>query len=285
MKKIQLVAFLGLLSGIAQAFIPSVPGILKEVFDNGHTGKPWEVVIRHRIEPRPGEVYLVEEKMLEEKGRLSFLWSGSVLGHATSGTLESSSEKSGYVLAGGHSIGTSSIVLPRYLAWSSADQMRDILLKEGFLRRDQFAEFEPNTTFEGDPQGWDLREKYIRHSDIYLHRLGSLTAIAVAGTEQANAKRIIYFDKGLRGIRRLEWVDGEAVAAWTLEGFSGKEGHPRHFTFEWNGNLVVTSDILFSRAAGDRQVQEFKAAARLASHDTSLSSGAESALKTLLSYR
>ena len=120
-----------------------------------------------------------------------------------------------------------------------------------------------------------------------LQRLGPVVAIESAGIDEAERKRAIFFDRGLRGMRRLEWKDGGESAAWNMEGFGSAASatFPRRISFDINGAQVVTSDVVSSHGLKERQTQDFKTAWRQAGHDGSLGSNQEAALKLLLSYR
>ena len=268
-------ALLGLLffHAAAHAFIPPVPAVVKEIFYGRKPKRATEIVLRHVIEAKPGEVIEVEERIMTERGRARFRW--RIGGQPVGGQLE----RDGYLVEGGSKIETRSRLFLKYLLTASDTDFLNALQEEGFVRRDQLQQFKPGYSPDGDPNLWDVRGAYLRHADIYLHRVRQSVGIAVEG----DAKRIVYFDQGLHGVRRLEWRDGTPVA-WDFDGFHtpGKEGgfYPRHLYFSVNGEEKIRSELVAIRGASDRQVAEFTASPK-----GGPSGSAEAALQFLLSYR
>jgi hypothetical protein len=283
MRRIRFSLLLSLLAWpfVAGAFIPPLPALLHEMFDNRkHTGD-LELLIRHRVERQPGEVQMIDERVLVDRGKLYFLWTGVILGRPYAGVLDHHN-----YMIGGKAFPSGSSVLMKYLSGASADEMQNILIGESFIRRDQLYEFQPGASFEGDPASWNLKAIYMRHPDIYLHRLGQEAAIAVAGLDEPSRKRIVYFDRGFRGIRGLEWKDGDNAGSWILEGFSGSgvTALPHRLTFNFNGAPLITSN-LSAKVVKEKQASEFRAAWRSAGSAGQPSGDPETFLKIVLSYR
>lgn len=271
----------GLLCGTAQAFLPPVAEMLRSVTD-GRKSVPVELVVKHRIAVRGSGTVELEERIFDENRKALFLWSGGALGAGVSGSLDGTS----YRTPGGE-IPTKSLALVRYLTSTNPDELRDGLVAERMIRRDQLAMFKPGFAPEGDPQSWNVKENYLIHPDIYLRRLESGVAIAVVGTDEGDERRTVLFDRALKGIRRFEWKEGESVQSWNCEGFSpfGAAGnYPRRLAFESNGSEVIQSDILAVRLLNAKSAGEFKNSWRQA-EKASLSSNGEGILKLLLSYR
>ena len=240
----------------AQAYIPPVAALIRESFDGRKiSGAAVEAVLRHRVEPTPGSVFVVEERVVSERGRMSSLVTGG--GQAP---VALAPERPSVLLA--------------YLLYTNPDGFRDLLIAEGFIRRDNLAEYKPGSRLEGDPATWDLKEIYVLHDNVYLSRLKSGIAYTVEGNGKA-----IHFDTGLRGVRRLEWREGENVIAWNLDaGFP-----PKRMTFEGpNGSAAVT-EVLAVRAMTPKALADYKNAWRGAGREAA--APLDTVLKVLTGYR
>lgn len=265
----------------AIAFIPPVSSMLREVTDGRKAGS-FEVVIRHRMSVRGSGAVEVEERIVNERNRHSLLWSGSAFPRGLAGTFE----RYQYIV-GDTAIAARSAAWVTYLAGIGGDALRDVLLNEQFVRRDQLLQYKPGWTPAGDPQTWELRENYLRHPDICLKRFAGSVAIAIVGMEEGSVAKTLYIDKALKGIRRLEWKDGQEVNAWNFESFSPMPAggqFPRRITFETGGAEVITSDLIAARPITGKALSDFKNSWKQAHREPAASSG-EGILKLLLSFR
>jgi hypothetical protein len=273
------------LSLTARAFIPPLPSILKEVFDARKSGIAAEIYLKHRIEVRPQEFVELEERVLRERNETLFIWRQVGQSAVTAARWEGQN----YFFAKDRQAPIGSELPIGYLVTDSADWFRDQMTAEQFIRRDQLYQFKPGFMPQGDPQTWNLKENYLRHEDIFLARLPAGIAIAVQGLSEPTASHTVFFDQALKGILRFEWKQGDQVAAWDFDQFSGKASDgflPRRLRFERNGTVMVQSELVGSRKLKDKQLYEFKNTWKQAmSRGYSPTNTVEGALKTLLNNR
>ena len=273
--------FLAVCCARASAFIPSVPQILREVFDGRRGRKATEVHLRHRVQSDAGAVE-IDERIFVEKGKPVFLFkaqgSEEVFGAAL--------QKGQYAFRGGLTVPTSSIVVLKYLLATTSEELQGALVAEQFVRREQLQQFKGGFTAEGDPALWDLKTVYLIHPGIYLARFDGAITIAVSGLSEADESRAVYFDRSLKGIRRVEWRSRGAARAWRMEGFvpMGSEGRfPSRLSFLSGESTLVFSELKSLRVPSESAVRDLRAAA---GRGGGTPSGAvESALRTLLGYR
>lgn len=265
----------------AFAFLPPVASMLREVTEGRKAG-PIEVVLRHRISVRGSGAIEVEERIVNERNRYSFLWSGSAFPRGLAGTLE----RYQYIV-GDNAIPSRSAAWVTYLAGLGGDSLRDVLVNEQFVRRDQLLQYKPGWSPTGDPQTWELRENYLRHADVVLRRIAGGVAIAVIGMEEGAVAKTLYVDKNLKGLRRLEWKDGQEINAWNFESFGAMPAggqFPRRITFETGGAEVITTDLVAARSLNAKALSDFKNSWKQAPREPASSNG-EGVLKLLLSFR
>jgi len=275
------VLLVGFFCALGHAFLPPVNEMLRGVTE-GRKNVPVELVVKHRIAVRGSGTIELEERIFDENRKTLFIWSGGAFGTGVGGTLENTTYRTQ-----GQEFPTKSVALIRYLTASGAEELRDGLIAERMIRRDQLAQFKPGFSPEGDPQTWNVKENYLIHPDIFLRRLENGIAIAVVGSEEGDERRTVLFDKGLKGIRKLEWKEAEGIQSWNCEGFTpfGAAGnYPRRLFFENNGSEVIQSDILAVRVLNAKSAGDFKNSYRQA-EKASLSNNGEGILKLLLSYR
>lgn len=279
-------ALIMLLSSSADAFIPPVPSILKEVF--GERGGPSgvEAHFKYKVTLRPGEVVEVDEKIIRESGNVYFLWKIPAYQAAP---VAARYEKQAYWVSKERNFATRSTVFWKYFIAGSDDEIRDALLAERFIRRDQFYQYKPGFNPSGDPQTWNLKENVLRHDDIYLSRLPSSVSIAIRGYQEGNTSRVVYFDQNLKAMTRLEWQDNENVAAWNFEGTLksawDKVLVPKRSSLEVNRAVLIQGETVLVRALKDRALFESKAAWNNAAKAVSVPPNVEAVLKLLVSYR
>lgn len=279
--KIALALGLFLIAESARAFIPPVPDILRAVTEGRRSRRATEIMIRHKVRLKEGVVE-IDEKLVTERGRAHVLFT-SRQGGSTSGSLD----KQVWVLAGDVRIETRSTLFLKYLLASSSDDLLSPLIAEQFVRRDQLMQYKPGYSPHGDPKTWEASTHYMRHPDIKLSRLPGGEAIAVTGFAEGESRKTVYFDVALKGIRRLEWKEGENKTAWEFDAFGTafKEGLlPGRMGF-WQGeNEVIASELSIFRGVSDAQAEGLKKQFRGAGQQAP--TGAfEEALRVLLSYR
>jgi len=270
----------------AWAYIPPLPSLLKSTLE-GRKAAQFELVLHHRV-TGAGNV-VIDEKILADRGRAYFIWQIAGLTHSVGASFDGKN----YVMGGGRNLVSRSAVFDRYLTASGSDPLAEALLNEGFIRADQLKQFKPDYKPEGNPDTWETKDNYLRHPDIYLERLkpenGILPyGIAITGTSDANMKKTVVFDEKLRGLRRLEWKEGQDEGTWAFDSLASTPGLgylPHHLALRVGQSDVVTTDLVRAFVVKGRQVSEFKNELGAAERDSSLTPEADAALKLLLSYR
>lgn len=272
-----LIFILAFIASVGEAFIPPIPLAIREIFDGRKPGA-LEIVLRHRI--GGGEF---EERIVCERGRYQMVWRGGLFQQPVAATWE----RQAYFI-GDRNISSRSGIFLKYFGSHSADEFKDALMAEKFMRRDQMIQFKPGFSPSGDPQTWDLRENYLKHPDIFLERVRGSVAIVVVGLDEGALRKAVAFDRSLKGVRRIEWKDGQEVAGWTFENFSKFPSggtYPHKLSFDINGNEVISSDVVAVRTIGDRALADFRTGWKQAASTTGLSPNAEAALQRLLGFR
>lgn len=266
---------------VSHAFLPPVPALVRDAFDGRKPRRASEVVLRHHVEVRPGETVEIEERIALAGSKPLFLFKAMGQGQPLFGTWERRQyqvEDKAY--------GARSGAFLKYFLGTSPDDFLNALVAEGYVRRDQLAQFKAGWVPEGDPNTWDVRGNYLRHPDIFLSRLKHGTAVAVIGSDDGGNRRAVYFDPAGKGIRRLEWKEGGGQLAWEFDGFHqvAKEGmYPRFLYYEVNGDEKIRSELLAVRVLSDRGASEFSAAQRRPRG--SVPSNVDAALQLLLGLR
>lgn len=272
-----------LVAGRALAFIPPVSRIVSDSVEGKKITKPVELVMHHRVDMKQGQITDLEERLVWDHGKVTLFF--KVPG--VSQPIEVSVDSRGYNLDYGKTWSRRSRVFYKAFFAGSPDELMEPLLSDEFIRRDQLMQYKPGFQPAGDPKDWDLREGYLRHDDVYLHRVGKSVAIAVAGANDPTHRRIVYFDRDHKSVRRLEWGDGNDVVAWNFESFLKSPplgAAARHLTFEVNGEERINTDIVQVRQLSDKQLADLKRMPHLARGATPPSS-VEEVLGLLLSYR
>jgi len=268
----------------AFAFIPPVPQIIKEIFDLRKPSIANEAIFRHRIAAGNGESIELEERMVAEGNRLYFLWRVQGQPQPVAAYWENQS----YVVAQGKAFPARSAAWVKYLLTNSGDGFRDTLVAEQFIRRDQLSQFKPGFTPTGDPHTWELRTNYLIHDDIFLSRLPAGIAIAVNGLQNETSRKSVYFDKSLRGVYRLEWVENAQTYAWNFERLAKNAYfgyYPSRLSFEAQGVEAVSSELVSFHPLKDKPLFEFKSLWKQAQRAPVANPVADAALRVLLSYR
>jgi hypothetical protein len=271
---------------VGYGYIPPVPLMLKEIFEGRKPKIGIEAVFRHRVETRSGGPYDIEEHIVSERGQALILWKGQGMG-----PVAASWDGKNYALSREKLYPVRSNLFMKYFFSDSAEDFKETLLAEQFVRRDQLLEYKPGFIPSGDPAQWNLRQNYLRHDDIFLQRLqDNLTdiSIAVQGTHDGTSLRAIYLDRSFKGISRLEWRDGDQWFGWDFEGFArfASDGlYPRRLSFGVQGVEAISSQLVSWRVVRDRQLSELKSNWKQVARGIGSLASAEPALKLLLSYR
>ncbi len=254
------------------AFMPSVPNMVKEVLEGRNT-RPTYIGLRHRVRTGSNEFNEVEEQIFQDRGRTQFVW--RTRGQVFTG----SRTKDGYALDADHRISSHSSAFLRYLLSSSADELLTTLAAEGFIRPSQMQTYKAGFVMENDPATWNLKENFLIQPDVFLVRLPTDVAIAVHGQGD---DRVLYIENEYRGIRRLEWKEGEKLVAWNFQQFAGQKNlgsYPKLLSLEVDGQVQVESSLVAVHTADSKkQPKPVRSNASIGGSDESL-------LAVLLSYR
>lgn len=276
-----LVALATGLGGSAHAYIYSIPSILTEIFD-GRKPQPVEVELRHRVGAKGRSQQLLREKIYFGDGRVYVLWEAE---GGRGGAVRAVVTQKGYEIAGDRALPRTSRLFLEYLLQPNPEEFQKQLLAEQFVRRDQLIEFKPGFSPRGHPRTWKLRDYYLRHPDIFLTRLPDGVAILVVGMDEGLDKRLLYFDKGYRGISRLEWREEGRVTSWSFDQFRkipGSGWYPRRLSLDKGGVELVSSELISVKPITPAAWQALR---RSFSQPGGSGAGIEPALELLLSYR
>lgn len=265
----------------AFSFVPPLSFVFKANFD-GRKSVPVETVFRHQIQLKSGESMVIEEKLSEIGGRIYFVFRSPSYGDA-GGTWT----KGSYSFAGDKKISTRSRSFLSFYTASQGEQFRDVLVEEKFMKRDQFSQYKPSFTPQGDPAAWDLKENYIIQPQVYFSRTPQGPAIMAVGIQEDKMRRAVFFDKGTLLLSRLEWRDGNQEAAWNFRGnrrFSGEGNFPDELNFTLDNRTIIQSQLISRQIlkgkAKNQWLDKFSVASR-----SGLNPNLEEGLRILLGYR
>lgn len=265
----------------AHAFIPPVSAVLKEIFDDRKFSDDVEFGFLHQVLGGSGEWSEIEERIVLDRRGPRFLWKVGANGTWISGQLE----KRNY-LVGDQKIGARSLLFLKSFIANSAIEFRDVLISERFLRWDQLKQFKDGFELQGEPQTWDIKTNYLQHNSIYLALLPSGPSIAVMGSQDGNSKRVIYFDKSLKSLKRLEWSEGSDNFIWNFDSnlTSFKEAFfPKRLYLMKENKEMIQSELIVIRQLNGRKLKEWMQLWQRSLNSSSASP--DDKLKTLLSYR
>ena len=266
-----------LYSQLSFSFIPNISNALGEVFE-GRKGGLQEMFLKHRVFNPGGEPIEIEETILYQGNRIfiSFKIGQTLLAG------EFSDRK--YKLPG-MVIPARTLLFLKYLVGGSADDYREIALREQFIKREYLTDFQPTFKAEGDPQTWALKDNYIKQDGVSFKKLKQGVGVAYRGNPTDEGEHILYLDPSYKGVKRIEWLEGKETHAWNFDGFSklGSGYFPRVIAFESNGAEIVVSNLVTLKQAREKNIADFR---RLIARPVVQPSGeGMNALKTLLSYR
>jgi hypothetical protein len=264
----------------AFAFIPPLGFVVKDAFEGRKHGYV-EVLMHHKVESQPGQFVEMDERALLDRGQIKVYWTSPSFGQAVGASL------AGLVYsASDNSFTTRSSLFLKALLFGSADEFKNAMIAEQFARNDQFQQYRPNVTFEGDPQNWDMKQIYLPQPEIFLSRTASGGSIEVVGQDDSTMQKAIFFEKDKHAVARLQWKERGQLNFWDFEQF-GKTSDgtiPKKATFVVAGATLVTTYITYRRIDSERQAAEFRqiwSKSKIGPVPVS----AENVLKILLSYR
>jgi len=263
------------------AFVPPLTAIIKADFE-GRKPLPSETVFRHQVVLKSGEALTIEEQISEIGGRTYVIFKSSAYGEVAGNW-----SKGVYLFSGDKKISSRSSVWAKFWLSTNGDSFREQLIQERFLKRDQFSQFKSTFTPKGDPAGWDLKENYLLHPQVYFSRTPAGPAVVAVGTEEGNSRRAVFFDKASLGLSRLEWREGEQVTAWNFSGhkkIAGDGVFPAEFNFTYENSEVVRSSLVGRRFLKDKLKSQWLERFSSVSKNP-LSSSFEEGLRILLGYR
>lgn len=278
------ISFLLVFSLKAAAFIPPISAVLKEIFDGRKFSEGTELTLNHRVLTNNGEWSEVEEKILLENRGMKFIWKTIAPEAFFSGQLE----KRTYSLAGDKKIPSRSLLFLKNYSAGSAMEFRDALVGEKFLRWDQMKQFKEGFEPQGDPQTWNVKSQYLEQEAISLALLPTGPSIAVVGFQDGNSRKTVYFDKGLLGIKKFDWLEGKESISWNFDQFSvavNESLFPKKANFTKDGRDIIQSELMGIRQLSKRQSVEWMKTWQKANKTINNSPVSEDTLRTLLSFR
>ncbi len=270
------------LSFSAQAYVYSVPSMVEEIFSGRKENTPVEIVLRHNL----GESNrILRENIYYGDNRIFIEW--EVEGDRSSRSV-ASVDKDVYDFGSGGRFARSSKLFLQYFLLKDPNYFSSSLREERFVNRDQMNEFRSGYTPEGSPKTYDPKKFYVKHDDIAIKRLeNGDTAIAVVGLNEGLDKRIVYFEKNVQGIRRLEWQEEGRSTAWNFENFQKMPSggvYPRRLSLTQGGAEVIRSEVVAVRNLSKEQWDKLRQS--LSRQDGNrLSSPVKSNLALLLRFR
>jgi hypothetical protein len=273
-----------LISFNAVAFIPPVSSVLKEIFDSRKFAEGVEIVFNHQVLSPNGEWSEIEERILADNRGIKFLWKPAGSGLLVSGQLD----KRVYSIGSDKKVNARSLLFLKNFTAASSIEFRDALINERFLKWEQMKQFKEGFELQGEPQSWDIKSNYLQQDSVSLVLLPSGPTIALVGYQDPTSKKTIYFDKGLAGVKKIEWIEGSENLSWSFDQFSIglKDSYfPRKSALAKDGRDIIQSEVVALKSLNKRQAADWyqlwqKANKSLASAPTS-----EESLRSLLSFR
>ncbi len=280
MKTLLLLPFL--FSTLSSAFVPPVGSVIKEIFDVRKPGVVIELTYKHQVEVAQGTTVTVDESFLYSQGKGYFLW--KTPNHVPVYGVQ---ERKAYLVGSDRKMNARSFLYTKYLGTASAEDFKEQLISEQFIRRDQLLQYKPGYTFEGDPDSWQVQENYVKHPDVRFKRLDSMVTIAVQGMDDPQNNRTVFFDAKFQGVRKFEWKEGGNTSSWSFSDFNKYQDglFPKSMRFEQNGSELVSSELIQVRGLKDKAFQNTLKAWQKSGLKNTSSGSLEDALKVLLSYR
>jgi hypothetical protein len=287
MKKILLIA---LIATNLFGYIYPLNYIISDIFRNrkNTSFQLWQ--FKHHVK-MGSETFDIEEQLLKEGNQIFCFW--KIPAHNT--LIGASYSQGGYQFPKEKWYSKSAIPLKNFTA-TSIDEMKEALLNERFIRRDQMLQYVAGFSPEGDPQTWNIKQNYMPHPDISLSHFDDMVGVAVTGLKEGNTKKTVVFDRNLRGLLKLEWKEEAAPknVQWLYSNFArlsqGKGSYttsyfPRKSVLSFDNSEIATSELISLNTQDTTSVKEFKTQYAAAIKNSFPSSNVQLALKYLLSYR
>lgn len=271
-----------LFSSTCFAFIPPVTTLVNDLFD-GRKSNQFEISLEHTLIEEDNSNWPAEERIVYSHGKILDYWK------LPNGVNAAAVWKNQiYEFSKDNKITSQTAVVLKYLLGRSGDEFLSLLVRENFVRSDQLNQYKQGFDPSGDPQTWDVKENYLRHSDIFLGRVGNTITFAVVGAADGQNQKSIHFDKSAKGIDRIEWKTGAQVVAWNFSNFNFyKAGgnYPTQMAFEVNGVPKITSRLLNWRGLNAKTFREFQSLWSSAAKVSQLDTSVQTHLAFLLGYR
>ncbi len=266
------------------AFIPPVSSVLKEIFDSRKFGDGLELIFVHQVANSNGEWLEIEERILSDRRGIKFIWKPALASTWVSGSLD----KRTYFVGNDKRINSRSLLFLKNFISSSAIEFRDALINEKFLRWEQLKQFKDEFEPQGDPQTWDVKSNYLAHDSISLVLLAIGPTIAIVGSQDPNSKRTIYLDKGLLGVKKIEWLEEGKNLSWNFDQLTlnlKDSFFSRRSALNLDGKDIIQSELVAIRPLNKRQIADWGQLWQKASKSLVNAPVAEEALRILLSSR
>lgn len=263
--------------------------IISDVFRNRKSTSFQLWQFKHRLKIG-SETFEIEEQLLKEGNQVFCFW--KIPAHNT--LVGASYSQGAYQFPKEKWYSKSAIPLKNFTA-TSIEEMKEALLNERFIRRDQMLQYVAGFSPEGDPQTWNIKQNYLAHSDISLVHFDDIVGVAVTGLKEGSSKKTVVFDRSLRGLLKLEWKEEAAPknVYWLYSNFArlmqGKGNYttsyfPKKSVLYFDNVEIASSEVVSLNTQDSAAVKEFKTQYSNAIKNT-FSGSVQLALKYLLSYR
>ncbi|MCB0417235.1 MAG: hypothetical protein KDD39_06270 [Bdellovibrionales bacterium] len=271
-------------ASFADAYIYSVKGLVEAAFAGRELDNPLEIVLRHQIGQRSSG-QLLREHLYTDGQNVLASWSIEGSNASAKGFVTADA----YNLMGQKTYKRESRLFVSYLTSLDPQKFIENAVEERFVRRDQWMECKPGYDLKTSPKTWKPNNYYIRQDDIFLKRMvGEEPAIQVTGTDEGLDKRLLFFDKDLRGLRRIEWREEGRVTAWNFDHFKKfpvGAYFPRRITLSRGDVDVISSEVVAVKSLKGADWDKIKKGYTPATQNISIPSAVEEAFDILLRYR
>lgn len=274
-----------LFSNVCHAYIYPLGSVIFDILRSRKASQTALWTLKHKF-LKGSDTVEVEEKILKENGKYFSLWRVLGSGQATGASYENGSYQFPNQQMRSHSG-----AFLKYIFANSLDEFREALISERFVRKEQLQVYEKDFAPQGDPQTWSLKANYIIHPDISLVHFGDVIGIASLGYKDQNASRTVVFDRGLRGILKLEWKDSAQpvkTVAWNFQNFAKfpqTSYFPKKAFLNFDGSDFSQTDFISVSYGDANAIKDFKTEYGKAIRSPAISGSLLSSIGVLLSYR
>jgi len=267
----------------AQAFLPPLNVLLDNAFKERVLAPHSMFIFRHRVEPRPGQIIEIDEKILVSQGVYYHQWHLPQFGYPIGATKKTRRYESG----GSVLYESASSALLEYFTATKSERFQRVLLSESLIRQENLLQYKPGFVPTGDPQTWDLMANYLTHGNVFLVRTKAGPALGIQGISEPKSQRLVVFDLDGAGLRGLYWQAGGNGISWQVLSTTKLKGMgvlPKTLWLEMGGRPVIQSELIQAHAVAQSEARDFVSQIQR-SEKVGLSGDSHEALVLLTSYR